>query len=109
MGNNDYDTRVTMQSFDLALSSLIGDLDADGTHIAYQSAVSKGFKEIAGQTVSEHTKAVHFDKGVVTVVMDAGIWAQELTFLAEEYREKLNKLLGGDVVTALRFCTRSMR
>ena len=105
----DHDKRTSMKGFGLELSTLISELDEGGDHIHYQSQVSKGFYDIAGPTVSAHTRAVHFADGKVIVVVDSGIWAQELAFLAEEYREKLNEFLGGDIVTAVTFRTRPMR
>jgi predicted nucleic acid-binding Zn ribbon protein len=106
---SDLDRRAKMEPFDQALSTFLQTLDADGTRITYQSAVAKAFKETAGQTVWEHTRIVHFDQGVATAVMDSGIWAQELAILADEYRVKMNALLGGDIVTDVVFRTRPMR
>lgn len=97
-----------MSSFTLALDQLFSHLDPDGIHMKQQSMVTQLFKEIAGQSVSEHTHALLFFEGVVTVLVDSGIWAQELTFLAEEYRMRLNRELGADVVTSVRFRTRAM-
>ncbi|MCL2818157.1 MAG: DUF721 domain-containing protein [Actinomycetia bacterium] len=107
--NDDLDTRSNMHPFNLELSSLLSDLDRDGTRLSSQTMIMRGFREIAGQTVSEHTRSIHFSQGVVTAVMDSGIWAQELSFLADEYRVKLNDLLGGEVVTVVKFRTRLMR
>ena len=106
---DDHDKRSSMEPLDLALSSLIGQLDTGGHHLKNQGAIAVGFAKIAGQTVQDHTRAVWFDKGVVTVVMDSGIWAAELAFLADQYREKLNEILGGDIVTDVRFRTRPVR
>jgi predicted nucleic acid-binding Zn ribbon protein len=109
LDRGDLDKRSAMEPLDLALSSLLGEIDTRGEHLRIQGRIAQGFAAIAGQTVREHVKAVWFDKGVVTVVTDSGIWAQELAFLAEEYREKLNVSLGGDIVTAVTFRTRSVR
>jgi len=106
---DDHDKRSAMEPLELALSSLIGELDKDGDRLKNQGAVARGFDQIAGESVRAHTRAVWYDKGVVTVVMDSGIWAGELAFLADQYREKLNETLGGDIVTDVRFCTRAMR
>jgi len=109
LDRDDHEKRSAMEPLDLALSALIGEIDADGSHLKNRGAVAAGFAAIAGESVREHTRAVWFDKGVVTVVMDSGIWAAELAFLADAYREKLNAFLGGDIVTDVRFRTRPVR
>jgi len=106
---NDFDKKTQMEPFGRALESLMGTLDIDGAHVECQGMIAKSFRKIAGETVSSHTKNILYSDGRVTVVVDSGTWAQELTFLAEEYRTRLNMELGGEVVTAVTFCTRPMR
>jgi len=105
----DYDKHLDMEPFERALDSLLGTLDADGSKVRQQGSIARTFREVAGPTVDTHVRNVLFDEGRVTVVMDSGIWAQELAFLVDQYREGINHRLGGDVVTSIRFCTRPMR
>jgi predicted nucleic acid-binding Zn ribbon protein len=107
--SDNYDKETSMEPLNRALESLLSGLDTSGTRVKTQLAVAQTFNKIAGASVTSHTKAVLYKDGTLTVVMDSGIWAQELGFLVDEYRAQLNADLGGDVVTSIRFCTRSMR
>jgi predicted nucleic acid-binding Zn ribbon protein len=106
---NDMDKKAKMEPFGHALESLLSRLDQEGTRVNLQLAIARSFSSVAGEAIAEHTKKVLFHEGVLTAVMESGIWAQELTFFAEEYKVRINKELGGEVVTSVRFRTHSMR
>lgn len=60
------------------------------------------FADIAGAKVREHAKATKLRQGELTVAVDSASWRQQLTFLIEPLREKLNATLGREVVKSFR-------
>ncbi|MCL2024810.1 MAG: DUF721 domain-containing protein [Coriobacteriia bacterium] len=103
------DKKTYMPSFQLSLDRLVNRLDPAGTHLKQQSGIAQAFREIAGPTVSEHTTSIILRDTTVMVTVDDAIWAQELSFLAHEYAQKINEKLGADVVTSLKFFARPVR
>ena len=57
-GSRDLDRVSRMEPFGLALESLVTDLDGGEGTLQYQTKLARAFHEIAGQTVSEHTRSV---------------------------------------------------
>ena len=103
------DKKTYMPPFELSLDRLVDKLDPTGTHLAQQSSVAQAFREIAGSSVGKHITSITLKETTVAVTVDSAIWAQELSFLADEYRQKLNKNLGTDIVTSVQFFTRPVR
>lgn len=54
--------------------------------------------EVVGQTVATRAQPLRIINGILTVAVSSGPWMQELNFLKEVMKEKLNERLGGEVV-----------
>jgi hypothetical protein len=59
--------------------------------------------EVVGPGVSKHARAESLKRGVLTVRVDSGVWATELSAHEPVLLERLNADLGEPVVTRLRF------
>ena len=103
------DKKTYMPPLGFSLDRLVERLDPAGTHLAQQSSVAQAFREIAGSTIEEHVTSVVLKESTVMVTVDSAIWAQELSFLADEYRREINGKLGADVVTSVQFFARPVR
>jgi predicted nucleic acid-binding Zn ribbon protein len=69
--------------------------------------VQRAWRETAGVTVNEEAEPVSERSGTVTVACRSAVWAQELSLLGQDLRERLNGALGAPsdepVVRELRF------
>lgn len=54
-----------------------------------------------GKQISSHARPVKFNDGVLTVAVTSAPWMQQLTFLKDTMREKLNNALGEPLVTGI--------
>jgi predicted nucleic acid-binding Zn ribbon protein len=59
--------------------------------------------EVVGATVALHARPTRIRRGLLFISVDSSVWMQELQFLKETIRERLNGQLGGDVVKDLFF------
>jgi predicted nucleic acid-binding Zn ribbon protein len=59
--------------------------------------------EVVGQTIAHHARPTRIRRGLLFIAVDGSVWMQELQFLKETIRERLNARLGGDVVRDLFF------
>jgi predicted nucleic acid-binding Zn ribbon protein len=59
--------------------------------------------EVAGQAIATETAPAGEREGTVTIDCSGAVWAQELTLLEVDLRERLNGRLGGLQVRLLRF------
>jgi hypothetical protein len=50
-----------------------------------------------------HTTGAHVRDGVLTVYVDGNSWATHLTALGEQYRTALNKEIGQELISGMRF------
>jgi predicted nucleic acid-binding Zn ribbon protein len=66
------------------------------------SAVQRVWPEVAGELIAAQCEPTFERGGVVTVTCSSAVWAQELDLLSSDLIERLNGLLEGQLVTALR-------
>lgn len=66
------------------------------------SSVQRAWPDIAGELIAAQCTPTSERGGVVTVTCSSAVWAQELDLLSGELIERLNTVLEGQVVTALR-------
>lgn len=57
---------------------------------------------IAGRSIAEHSQPSGFVAGVLTLNADCTTWCNQLKFMAEEIRTKINGFLGQPIVKKLR-------
>jgi len=63
--------------------------------------------EEVGQPVADHAQPAGFRAGVLSVRVDSATWMQELQFLKEGIRERLNRRLGEDLIRDVYFVSGS--
>jgi predicted nucleic acid-binding Zn ribbon protein len=81
-----------------AIDRLIGTL-APATTLA---RVQEVWERAAGSAIAAAARPAAEREGVLTVVCEASVWAQELELMAGEIVPRLNAALGADVVRELR-------
>jgi len=59
--------------------------------------------QVTGKKIAKLTRTKRFSRGTLLVEVSSATVAQELAFLEEQYRTKLNSLLGKQVVERIRF------
>jgi len=73
-----------------------------GQVIEGQKVVEK-WQEVAGREISQHTRALEFDKGVLLVSVDNTGWMNQLAFLKPKLLDKYAKLVRRGLVRDVRF------
>jgi predicted nucleic acid-binding Zn ribbon protein len=58
---------------------------------------------VAGPRIARHTRALSFRDGTLAVEVEGSAWMHELGFLGRELVRNLNRHLGADVVSDVRF------
>ncbi len=59
--------------------------------------------DVAGEKIAEKTEPLELRKGVLKVMVSDHVWLQQLQFLKEEIKDRLNKKLGKKSVENLYF------
>ena len=84
----------------LELERLLGRIDPDGTRRASPlgaSVLRRAWEESAGQQVAGITRGLALRGAELVVTVDNPVWAQELSLLAEKYRDPLNEALNREL------------
>jgi hypothetical protein len=76
-------------------------IDPEGRR--FTGATASAWKRVAGPDVERHTMGVSLKDGSLLVYVDQSAWAQNLSLMAEQYRERLNEEIGEELVRAVRF------
>jgi len=58
---------------------------------------------VVGKEIAEHARPSTINRGILLVKVTDSVWLQELEFMAETIREKLNRRLRTDAVRKIRF------
>ncbi|CAH2031593.1 DUF721 domain-containing protein [Trichlorobacter ammonificans] len=61
------------------------------------------WKQAVGAAIAARTRPLRLSGGRLTVLVSGAPWMQQLNFLKEELRDKLNRSLGSDRVTEIIF------
>ena len=61
------------------------------------------WEEVVGQTIAEHARPSNIREKKLRVHVSEPIWLQELEFVAETIKEKLNRKLGRNAVEKIIF------
>ncbi len=64
----------------------------------------KVWEEVVGQPIAAHAKPLRIKQKRLRVRVSDPIWYQELTFMAEDIRERLNGILGRNAIEKIEFC-----
>src|SRR4030043_899202 len=68
-----------------------------------ENALLQLWPKVVGPQIIMHTKADAVRNGILFVKTISSVWVQQLHFMKEEIRQKLNQLAGKDVVKDIRF------
>jgi hypothetical protein len=77
------------------------DRKSGGSYTA--ARVMLAWDRVAGEGIAKHTTGAHLRDGVLIVYVDNNTWATQYTAMAEQYRTSINKELGEELVSSLRF------
>lgn len=61
------------------------------------------WSEAAGPEMGAISRPLRLSGGTLVVATTNAVWATELGYISEELRDRLNAILGEEVVTGLRF------
>lgn len=84
-----------------ALGGLLARFDPEGRMRVYR--VWDFWGEAVGPAIAERARPYRLRDGVLMVQVSSHTWMQELQFLKEEIRAKLNARLGGELLRDLHF------
>jgi len=70
---------------------------------AYAALIEEMWPEIVGATAAAHSRPAGLRGGVLLAEAEAGMWAQELSAQRGRYAAEINRLLGVQAVTEIRF------
>ena len=91
-------SRPAPRSISLAISRLTGELAPAST----LARVQEVWESAAGPAIAAAASPVAERAGVLTVLCEAAVWAQELELMAGELIPRINAELGAASITALR-------
>jgi len=91
-------SRRAPRPLSLALDGLTAAL-APATTLA---RVQQGWERAVGSTIAEAGLPTHERDGVLTIVCADAVWAAELELMGPELVARLNKALGGELISKLR-------
>ena len=86
-----------------ALDGLMRRLDRKNGGAYTSARVLLSWDRVSGEGIAKHTTGAHLRDGVLVVYVDNNSWATQYTAMAEQFRISINKELGEDLVSALRF------
>ena len=67
------------------------------------------WREIVGEEIAEHSRAVDLVDGILVLEADHGAWRQELTMLVPMIIQKFNAMFGEGTVTDIQWRDRPVR
>jgi hypothetical protein len=88
-----------------SLKDIIGNLLGNGSlpFNPDDAGIWKFWDEIVGSAVSKNARPSRIKNGMLRVTVSDPIWLQELQFIEESIREKLNDKLGRNAVKKVEF------
>lgn len=60
------------------------------------------FLDTLGEQMRKHCKPTRLDRGELTVAVDSATWRQQMAFLVDDLRKRVNAALSGPIVTSIR-------
>lgn len=61
------------------------------------------WREVVGDDIAEHSRAVDIQEGVLIIEADHGVWRQEVTMLIPMIIEKFNAMCGENTVNEIQW------
>ncbi len=91
-------SRVAPRRLAAPLDVLVGEL----APLSTLARVQEIWERTVGSAIASSARPTAERDGVLTVICEASVWAQELDLMACELIPRLNDALGGDALRALR-------
>lgn len=76
---------------------------ADPKGKRYGALATESWRKVAGGDILKHTHGASLREGELLVFVDSPAWANELTYMSEDLRLRINQDLGQDLVKSMRF------
>jgi hypothetical protein len=84
------------------VKNIFDKIDFTGSSIANE--LQEHWRQLAGKTISKHTRPGFFSGTILIIYVDNTVWLSEVTrYHRQEMFNKLKKRLGGNVITAVKF------
>jgi len=93
--------RGKLLAFDLSLEQMRAQIDPTGEKIGQIERLRNAWEAVVGPSVAAHTKNLHLRGDELIVWLDSNLYAQQLPLFVSEYREGLERELGGKVVNKI--------
>lgn len=86
-----------------ALDGVVGRLDRRNGGLYEAARVKAAWRKVADGILLSHTTGVHLREGKLIVFVDGNTWSNHFTAMSEPIRTALNKEIGQDLISELRF------
>jgi predicted nucleic acid-binding Zn ribbon protein len=93
--------RTSIKPLNSALDELVSSLGIQKKLQEYDAVVY--WEGVVGERIAQMTTATRILKGVLFVHVKTGTWRNELTFRKKEIMDKLNIVIGNDIVKDIKF------
>jgi predicted nucleic acid-binding Zn ribbon protein len=67
------------------------------------------WNQVVGKEIASHTKPGWITNGILWIMVDDSIWCQELEFLKNQIREKINLHLSSSKIRGIKFIQRGWK
>ena len=94
---------LALESLDGVVEELLRRRDPTGRGVFALYRIVRVWRRALGERVAARATPVAFADGTLVAAVRGATWLQELQFLREEVRRKLNEALGEELVTGVRF------
>jgi len=61
------------------------------------------WEDVVGVRIARHSQPKRFRDRILWVIVDNSVWMQQLKFLEERIKEKLNQAIGSPMIAKIRF------
>jgi hypothetical protein len=82
------------------LGDLLSSLKADPRYKAklYQKQIENGWQDLMGVWINRETRSIRIRENILTIKISSSALREELDFMREQIREKINGLVGEDYI-----------
>lgn len=67
-----------------------------------RSVLQEKFYEIVGEQIANQTKIKNFENGVLTIEVESSVWKNELFFMRDQIKDKINQSFKRKIVKQIR-------
>lgn len=70
--------------------------------IVDRSELEEKFYELVGNQIANQTKIKNFENGVLTIEVESSVWKNELFFMRDQIKDKINQSFNRKIVKQIR-------